>query len=93
MKTEQYKFIEVAERPEWGDIPDGVVYYVKQYNGLAFKCPCGCNTPVYLGISETVASHPHLWYFDGVDTITPSILHTEGCKSHYFIKQGKVIWT
>lgn len=92
MKTEVFKFIEVEERPEWDAIESGVIYWIKQYHGLAFKCPCGCGAPVYLGISVTVASHPHLWEFDGKDTITPSIQQREGCKSHYHIRAGRVVW-
>lgn len=69
----------------------GKVYVCKEYFCTVHLCPCGCGDKVFLGISEMVASHPHLWQLEG-NSFSPSIRKTSGCMSHYFIKNGKVQW-
>ncbi|WP_425501682.1 DUF6527 family protein [Pseudoxanthomonas koreensis] len=60
---------------------------------VAFACPCGCDDIVELCLMTSVRPH---WQasVDGADRVTlnPSVWKKQGCKSHYFIRQGRIIW-
>lgn len=58
-----------------------------------FLCPCGCGDVIVL--TSNAKLRPR-WTFL-VDqahrpTVTPSIWRTKGCRSHFLMKGGKVIW-
>ncbi|MEX2205426.1 MAG: DUF6527 family protein [Myxococcota bacterium] len=59
----------------------------------AMDCPCGCSSVVQLSILTTgrprwtVAEH-----WTGTVTIHPSIQRTTGCRSHYFVRRGRILW-
>ena len=59
---------------------------------LYFICPCGCDSIIELNLLED--SKP-LWKYN-IDnkkiTISPSVWRKIGCKSHFFIRTGKVHW-
>lgn len=63
----------------------GVIYYSELYHGAAHLCLCGCGMEVYTPIK------PGEWSLvegkKGV-TMTPSLAHRVGCKSHYIITNG-----
>lgn len=60
---------------------------------LGFKCPCGCESTINLNLLEE--SFP-CWNFNiesnYLITLSPSIRRIKGCKSHFFIQKGCVIW-
>jgi len=60
---------------------------------LGFTCPCGCQATINLNLLEE--SFP-CWKYEIKDnrliTLNPSIRRVEGCKSHFFIQKGIVIW-
>jgi hypothetical protein len=84
---------------------DGIIYLVTAGIGdmelpwlVGFRCPCGCGVerriPVY-PIGGKKDADGYGWGYseeNGKVTLTPSIFHQEGCKSHYFIKGGIVQW-
>lgn len=54
--------------------------------GMNFWCPCGCEA--LLAVSFVP---PHSWKWDGnreKPTVTPSILHMEGCRWHGYLRAG-----
>ena len=59
---------------------------------VCFKCPCGCGEAIRL---STVKEDRPRWSFelhrDNTITLAPSIWRNKGCKSHFFIKRGKVV--
>lgn len=61
---------------------------------LAFKCPCGCNQDIILNLLKDTTPK---WDFDftliGEINIYPSIWRSIDCKSHFFIRKSKVVWT
>lgn len=89
----------------WGsvvvdDIPEaarpGVVYLVGEGGHLwfaAFVCPCGCGELVQLNLLPdarprwSAERHP-----DGTVTIAPSVWRVAGCRSHFFLRRGRVEW-
>lgn len=59
----------------------------------AFICPCGCGELVQLSL---IRDDDPSWIASGGDggraSLHPSIWRIRGCRSHFFIKQGKVVW-
>ncbi len=60
---------------------------------LGFTCPCGCQLTINLNLLEK--SFP-CWDYNiqnnSLITLSPSIRRVKGCKSHFFIQKGCVIW-
>lgn len=60
---------------------------------VGFKCPCGCGYTIELPIIKEAKPrwdlkvNPH-----NKISLHPSIFLKKGCKSHFWIKEGKVIW-
>lgn len=58
-----------------------------------FLCPCGCKEVIILPVDE--ATKPR-WDFTMNDkkecTLSPSVWRTRGCKSHFFLRSGKIQW-
>lgn len=60
---------------------------------VAFRCPCGCGDVLQLSTMPEgrprwlVREHP-----DGTVTLEPSIWRTVGCRSHFFLRRGRVSW-
>jgi hypothetical protein len=60
---------------------------------VLMRCPCGCGQPVELPLicearprwSLRVDQERH-------PTLAPSVWRQEGCRAHYFVKGGKVVW-
>lgn len=59
----------------------------------AFLCPCGCGEEVKLSLLTD--SRPR-WrveeHRDGSVTLHPSIRRIRGCRSHFFIRHGRIVW-
>jgi hypothetical protein len=60
---------------------------------LLFKCPCGCKSLIHLNLLPDAKPK---WNFQIKSknklTITPSIWRTTGCKSHFFIRNNRIVW-
>lgn len=56
---------------------------------LAFACPCGCGMAVLVTVKK--GRHGSVWSWDGdlkSPTLHPSILRTEGCRWHGWLRKG-----
>jgi hypothetical protein len=82
----QHKFVEFMP-PE---IDENVLYISIEYDVAKHKCACGCGADIVTSIS------PAKWKltYDGETvSLSPSIGNwSHPCKSHYFIKNDKVVW-
>lgn len=60
---------------------------------VAMNCPCGCGQRVELPLIREAKPRWSLTV-DGKrrPTLYPSVWLREGCRSHYFIRDGKVKW-
>ena len=60
---------------------------------VAFRCPCGCGKRLELLLIEE--ANPN-WSIniskEGKPTLHPSVWLKEGCKSHFWLRNGKIIW-
>lgn len=95
-KQFQYKVEIIPDNPNLENLKKDTVYVVgeKRYMKWAYmKCPCGCNEIIMLSLNRN--SYPS-WSVKqdslGRATISPSINKLSGCKSHFFVKNGKLIW-
>lgn len=69
---------------------DGVLYVSQRYGTATHRCCCGCGREVVTPIG------PADWTLevtDGAATLFPSIgSWSLPCRSHYFIRQGRIVW-
>ena len=60
---------------------------------VGLKCPCGCGYIIELPIIEEAKPR---WDISlnskGKITLHPSVFLKRGCKSHFWIKSGRIIW-
>ena len=68
----------------------GVLYVAEEFGAAAHLCACGCGVKVRTPLSPTdwsLANTP------GGPTLDPSIGNwQQPCQSHYWIRDGKVLW-
>jgi hypothetical protein len=82
------------------DLPDALrrktIYIAGEGDHLwyaAMVCPCGCGAILQLCLMDgqrpkwSVEEHD-----DGTISLYPSIWRKVGCKSHFWIKRGKIVW-
>lgn len=57
------------------------------------RCPCGCEEIILLSLSS---SRSPRWQVSldwlGRPSISPSVRRLDGCRSHFWIRSGKVDW-
>ena len=95
-KQFQYKIEIIPDNPNPDIIEKNIIYVVgglKYTKWAYFKCPCGCNDTIMLSLNKH--DFPS-WSVKqdkfGRASISPSINKLDGCKSHFFIKKGKLKW-
>lgn len=90
----EYRFAFVEEIPL--RIKDNNIYIVGVVNQpwlLAFKCPCGCQSLIQLNLLTNAEPCWDFWINKkNKISISPSVWRTVGCKSHFFVKKGKIDW-
>lgn len=78
-------------------LENGVLYIDDSSPYVEFLCPCGCGrvTMIPTNRNYECIQHPY-WDIsesNGTVSLSPSIYSTGfDCKSHYFIKENKIIW-
>ena len=92
-----YRVSHVGEKP---DRMDSHIVYVVGEEGCSwaavFVCPCGCQADVWLNLLKHDDGRS-TWFVEGKDGakahISPSVWRQTGCRSHFFIRNGRVTWT
>jgi Family of unknown function (DUF6527) len=81
------------------ELPDTLKKYTMYTIGediawlVALQCPCGCSDIVQLTLLKQESPRWSLQQEkDGSATIFPSVWRSKGCKSHFFIRRGLVLW-
>lgn len=89
-----YSILHLQEIPK--SIELGKIYQVNTENDpwiCIFYCPCGCKEKIILNLQTQARP---AWKIqtkkDSVPTISPSVYRQIGCKSHFFIQEGRVVW-
>jgi hypothetical protein len=92
---QQYEVEFVDTIPE--NINPDVLYVCRKYMITEHICPRGCGSRVPLPIIDGQPSGDPLdktWGYvneGGLITLSPSILFTGGCRSHYHIQKNRVV--
>lgn len=69
--------VQNRERPKW----------------VLFQCPCGCRQVITLSLQSQHRPHWRLTENSkGAPSLKPSVWRDVGCKSHFFISEGYVLW-
>lgn len=72
------------------EIEAGVLYVSEEFGAVAHLCPCGCGSKIRTPLGPTEWS---LRVTDRGPSLFPSVGNWQlPCKSHYWIKYGKVVW-
>lgn len=60
---------------------------------VVMACPCGCGQRIELPLLPQVRPRWSLEISDqGHPTLHPSVWLQQGCKSHFFLQKGRIIW-
>lgn len=86
----------VEDFPAPDELASGLLHVVQDGNRrkwACMPCPCGCGHRLQLSLSA--ASRPR-WTVD-LDwlerpTLHPSVRETDGCRAHFWVRQGRVEW-
>lgn len=82
------------------DLPDKLrkrkIYILKNEDfawQMNMLCPCGCQVILYINLLQEIKP---CWKYQidnkNLLTLKPSIHRFEGCKSHFFITKGSIVW-
>lgn len=78
------------------DVRPGFIYLIGEKTkpwSAKFVCPCGCADVITLSLIER--DNPR-WTHSinalGSISLWPSVWRTKGCRSHFYIKNGRVLW-
>lgn len=82
------------------DVPDApaprTLYIVGERDNAWFAvlcCPCGCGALVQLPLVHNCTPQ---WRFSlhwtGTFSLEPSVRRTTGCRSHFFLRRGRIVW-
>ncbi len=56
-------------------------------------CPCGCKELINLNLLQTIRPRWSVQeHRDGTASLKPSIWRRKGCRSHFFLRHGRVEW-
>jgi len=92
-KEEPFKVSHIEELPEKPQ--RGILYALGEGTpwALALLCPCGCGALIQLSLlrDERPSWSMHLDR-KGRATITPSVWRTAGCRAHFLVREGHVVW-
>ncbi len=90
----RYRIVDMDDYPETVD--DREIYVVgdlKNPQYAIFSCPCGCGQIIDLNANpESRPSWTIRWHVTGTISFSPSINRKVGCRSHFYLKNSKVIW-
>lgn len=81
------------------DEPDRIspktIYIVgdEEFQAIAIMlCPCGCNSKIHLNLLPGNKPTWSISSIRGTPTLKPSVWRKVGCKSHFFIRSGQIVW-
>lgn len=82
--------------PPTEKVPDKTLVIVGSegfFKWAVMKCPCGCGDLLTLSLMK---SHKPNWRYsvdkENKATLTPSIWKKDGCRSHFFLRKGQIVW-
>jgi len=92
-KEKRYKYLFVDDVPD--RLRSGFVYLVGNqgyYWQIVMLCPCGCDKILHMSLMQ---DDQHHWKYEisgKTISLSPSIDRKVGCRSHFFLTDGKIKW-
>jgi hypothetical protein len=93
-KTSAYRCARVDELPD--RLANRTLYLAGEEGHIwaaAMSCPCGCGERIELNLLAQVrpswTAEPHA---DGSVTLAPSVWRQKGCRSHFWVRRGRIVW-
>lgn len=88
---------EIIESDELPDVIDPGVLVVAREDGIDWEagmiCPCGCGDRLTVVLLEGVKPRWDVRLSStGYPSLHPSIWRNSGCRSHFWLKNGRIIW-
>lgn len=82
------------------ELPDtlrpGFVYVLGEGRyrwSVATLCPCGCKGVLQMSVMKEGRPRWQLEeHQDGTISLHPSVWRKEGCRSHFFLRRGQIVW-
>ena len=94
VKETGYSVVASEELPD--NLKENTLYLIGEQNEYwmaALMCPCKCNEIIKLNLlPDADPSWKVVVNSDNSPTINPSIWRIKGCRSHFILKRGKIIW-
>jgi Family of unknown function (DUF6527) len=59
---------------------------------VEFLCPCGCSDKIVLPVNNETSPRWNIEIKEGIPTLSPSVFRSKGCRSHFFMRRGRVEW-
>lgn len=81
------------------DVPDSLqrrrLYVIGDDSpwSVALLCPCGCSETIHISLlPDDLPTWKLSFDRNGLPTLSPSVWRTAGCRSHFFLRQGVIVW-
>ncbi len=94
VNAQRFGYLRVDEVPD--ALKPAIVYVAGEgvyIWAAAMVCPCGCGDVIELNLLRKVRP---CWsvrgHADGTVTLTPSVWRSRGCRSHFFVRHGRIDW-
>ena len=88
-----YTIVRVTEDPD--ELLPQTLYAVGEGGHLwhvVLVCPCSCGATIALNLLPDDSPRWTLHEHPGGPTLSPSVWRTAGCKSHFILRRGEIIW-
>jgi hypothetical protein len=93
-RSKPFKTIYRNELPDVFEI--NTIYVIgegRHYWCITMLCPCGCRAIIQLNLLPQVRPRWSFFHHRNTSiTIEPSIWRNKGCKSHFYVRKGRIIW-
>jgi len=59
---------------------------------VGLRCPCGCGETIELLVIDEARPRWDVTIRRGRPTLRPSVWRKVGCRSHFWVRDGRIIW-
>ncbi len=93
-KPQLFRSLRVEDFPD--KLQRATIYLAGEGDNLwaaSMVCPCGCREVIELNLLKQVrpcwSAQEHT---DGTISLLPSVWRQKGCRSHFFVRRGRIEW-